>query len=233
VLRSSTRKSAGESNGLIERAKKLYMSFPLPEQRPSKTWTDYGPLTFSYNARRQFLDCTYDEFLLRRLLVQRLGDDPLELLVVANEMLSTILLCRTRGGSQSAVSTAWSIVVYGLPAAGVLALELLQLNQCVISHAKIKQTLCVFISYLEWVHVPGDGNYQLVEKARKTLQHIMDQVLNTPPPMFEQQQQGNEWSFPFLRNDAEDLGLYDFSWFDDFHLDQDSRGHLGTIEQVI
>jgi hypothetical protein len=119
------------------------------------------------------------------------------------------------------MSIAWSVVLYGIPAAGVLALELLQLNVKAVSHAKIKQNLCVFISYLKWVHVPGEGNYALAMRAWEILQHIVDKILSTETT--QQSQNGVVDSEPFDIDHIgimDEFGVLDFSWLDQGHFDQ-------------
>ena len=130
------------------------------------------------------------------------------------------------------------IVLYGLPAAGVLALELLQQKQSqlrseqppraqVFPSSKIIQELSVFISSLRYVHAPGDGNYTLTEQARKTLQRILDKVLsldsiNPAVPIPD----GAHLPSPIsnasaLPDDGGNGMLFDFSWMDNAQIDAD------------
>ena len=85
-------------------------------------------------------------------------------------------------------------MLYGLPAAGVLALELLQQTHVQTKHAsrntdssafprsEIIQSLSVLVSYLGWIHTEGDGNYHLSVQARRMLQRILDRVLSPQLP---------------------------------------------------
>ena len=158
------------------------------------------------------------------MLVRRLHDDPTELILLAHEILIAVLEVRNiRGVIQSGAGMRWIVVLYGLPAAGVLALELLQLNVRVVSHARIKQNLCVFVSYLKWFHAPGDGNYTLADRGRKTLQHILDKVLATerPPQVQPETMATTNSSGVDLLDSMDDLGVLDFSWLDAGHFDQE------------
>ena len=120
------------------------------------------------------------------------------------------------------------MVLYGLPAAGVLALELLQLKVQAVPHSTIKQNLCVFINYLKWAHVPGEGNYALALRSSETLQRIMDKVLATDAPM-----RGNGVIGPASELDItyplDDFGTFDFSWLDQGYFDQSLWDGLSSI----
>jgi hypothetical protein len=77
----------------------------------------------------------------------------------------------------------WITVFFGLPPAGVLAVELHQYKQRPLTSTtdfawgQVIQDLSVLVSNLKWVYLPGDGNYQLADQARQSLQHILDTVL--------------------------------------------------------
>ncbi|KAJ9604727.1 hypothetical protein H2200_010841 [Cladophialophora chaetospira] len=220
-----------KAEDIINRCKSLYDR--SPRKYSQDVWLAHSAET-SFRVAREYLANTYNEFMIRRLLVRRHQDDPTELVLLAHKILATVIEMRnSRGAASSSVCLAWVIVLNGLPAAAVLALELLQLNVRVASHARIKQDLCVFISMLKWVHVPGEGNYSLADKGRKTLQHIMDKVLATEAPQPEQQEQrrveavaGSQEPMSLM----DDLGVYDFSWLDASHFDQDFWDSLNSME---
>lgn len=167
------------------------------------------------------------------MLVRRLHDDPTELMLLAHEILEAVVEMRNiRSVLQSSACMPWNVVLYGLPSSGVLALELLQLNVGAVSHARIKQNLCVFISYLKWAHVPGDGNYTLAERGRRTLQHILDKVLATesPEPQVQPALGVADSSTLDPVGVMDDLGVFDFSWLDAGHFDQDFWDSLNSME---
>jgi len=85
------------------------------------------------------------------------------------------------------------VCFYGLPSAGILAIELLKQTQLPagsvpsdpdeppFSRSETIQNLSVFIALLESLIRPGDGNYHLSDRARKALKHTLDRVLASPP----------------------------------------------------
>ena len=224
-----------KAQSIICRSKELYASLPQWLQHSPKMWMSHNSKP-QWQTVSQYLDNVYNEFMLRRMLVRRLHDDPTELVLLAHEILEAVIEARNiRSVLQNGGGMPWIIVLYGLPAAGVLALELLQLNVKAISHAKIKQNLSVFISYLKWAHVPGDGNYILADRGRKTLQHILDKVLDTDPARLEQpvQPATDAPTKPSGLDSVgliDDLGVYDFSWLDADHFDQDFWDSLNSID---
>ena len=182
----------------------------------------------------------YNEFMVRRMMVARLGDDHTELLHIAHKILSTVLAASQIRGArgQNIGCVPWIVVLHGLPTAGVLALELLQQKQSqlrfdhpprpqVFPSSKIIQELSVFISLLRYVHAPGDGNYTLTEQARKTLQQILDRVLSMDSatlavPTPERAQLPSPVSSSSVLPDDRGNGmLFDFSWMDNAQIDAD------------
>lgn len=169
--------------------------------------------------------------MVRRFLVRQIHDDPSELVQLAFRILQSVVIqFYSRDELASGLCTAWSIVLYGLPAAGVLAMELLQLNVKVVSHAKIKQTLCTFISHLERIHIPGEGNYALAMRAWEILQHIMDRVLSTEPAKRILDTTAVDQAPDFDQVGLmDDFGVLDFSWLDQGHFDQTLWDGLNAI----
>lgn len=78
------------------------------------------------------------------------------------------------------------MAVHGLPAAGVLAIELLKQEQSrlytpdVLPRSETIQDLSVFISSLGAVR-PGEGNYSICNQGRKALKKVLDQILSPTP----------------------------------------------------
>ena len=114
------------------------------------------------------------------------------------------------------------MAIYGLPSAGVLALELLQQSQA-RGHAsknfprsEVIQNLSVFVACLGSIYTEGDGNYQLCLQARRMLQRILDTVLSPEHPAPALQTLLTPSSTEF----GED-GIYDFSWIDNAEFDAD------------
>ena len=139
----------------------------------------------------QHMDPIYNEFLLHRALVKRLRVDPAELIRASRSVLSPLLVfCgnRHRQGFY-ANDLPWLIALYGLPPAGVLALELLQqlsdrnhTPDPDFPRSEIIQKLSILISSIECIVYPANGNCGICSQAKKMLQAILDTVL-APTPM--------------------------------------------------
>lgn len=80
----------------------------------------------------------------------------------------------------------WQVAQYGLPAAGVLSLALLNFTVVqTISHSrsKIVQALSVLVAEVgtgAWIQV-GDPNFALFSRATRTIQSLLDSLLVARP----------------------------------------------------
>lgn len=138
------------------------------------------------------LDFLYNEFMLRRLLYLRHRDNYTELLELSQRMLNIVLeTCNIRAcQSPNADHIPWIVILYGLPPAGLLAVELLrrkdqtepnclrQLGSLKFSWTQVLQDLAVFNSVLKWMHLPWEGNYELANEAHQSLQRVLRKVLS-------------------------------------------------------
>ena len=76
--------------------------------------------------------------------------------------------------------------MHGLPAAGVLSIELLKQEQTrlytpdVLPRSETIQDLSVFNSALAAVG-PGEGNYHICNQGRRALKRVLDQILSPNP----------------------------------------------------
>ena len=83
------------------------------------------------------------------------------------------------------------IAFHGIPAAGILAVELLkqentqQYTPDVLPRSETIQQLRVMISALAAVepNIMGGGNYAICNKAKKVLSKVMDKILSPKPIM--------------------------------------------------
>lgn len=80
---------------------------------------------------------------------------------------------------------------FGIPAAGVLAIELLRQRDgssrptpSTLRRPEAIQNLSVFASYLQFVVFPHEGNYEICQRARRILGRILNQILSPNPPPF-------------------------------------------------
>lgn len=79
------------------------------------------------------------------------------------------------------------LALHGLPAAGVLAVEMLKQEQTkqytpdILNRSETVQDLSVFISALAAVG-PGEGNFSICDQGRRALKKVLDQILSPNPP---------------------------------------------------
>lgn len=102
---------------------------------------------------------------------------------------------------------------YGLPSAGVLAIELLKQEQSkqyepeLLPKSDTVQDLSVFISALASVG-PGEGNYNICNQGRRALKRLLDQILAPPQPATSDRADDLSIYFP-TGNDADFLQWLD------------------------
>lgn len=145
-----------------------------------------------------YLDFVCNEFMLRRLLYSRHRSNRSELLSVSQHMLTVIVEASNIRACQSSTADhlPWMVVLYGLPPAGLLAVELLrhidhnpldegaaaaeilgEPGSTPFSWHKVLQDLAVFDSILTRMHLHWEGNYKLANEAHQSLQRVLQQVL--------------------------------------------------------
>jgi hypothetical protein len=152
----------------------------------------------------------HTEFLLQRALINRKRTDTKELIPISRRMLGLVLLAQSKrdffrdfqGDLAYLVSSRLpellvpytsltnfsKLAVHGLPAAGVLAIELLKQEQSklymsdILPRSETIQDLSVFISSLAAVG-PGEGNYFICNQGRRALKRVMDQILSPHAPL--------------------------------------------------
>ena len=132
----------------------------------------------------------HTEFLLERAMVNRLRTDTKRLIPVARRMLKLVLLAQSKKDifRDFQGDLIYMLAFNGLPAAGVLAVELLtqgrtgQYTTDILPRSETIQDLSVFISALAAVG-PGEGNFSICSQGRKTLTRVLDQILSPNPPV--------------------------------------------------
>lgn len=175
---------------ILRRQKAAYDALPSNLRDRSDRWVLERSTAENFFLLNQNLDPIYNEFLLHRALVKRLHLNPTELIRAARSVLSPLLvLCgkRHRQGFY-ANDLPWLIALYGLPPAGVLALELLQqfsdrsqTPDLDFPRSDIIQKLSILISSIECIVHPTNGNYRICGQAKKMLQAILDIILAPTP----------------------------------------------------
>lgn len=187
---------------------RLHKSFPdfmriTPEQVLSESNTHLG-ISFALGKRKEatrqvnaiFVLCihtgiVHTDFLLQRAIVSRLRTDTKQLIPISRTMLKLVLLAQSKKDffRDFQADLDFILAFHGLPAAGVLAVELLtqertrQWTPDLLPRSETIQDLSVFISALAAVG-PGEGNFYICNQGRRALSRVLDQILspNPPPP---------------------------------------------------
>ncbi|KJX93304.1 transcription factor C6 like protein [Zymoseptoria brevis] len=184
----------------------------------------------------------HTEFLLQRALVCRLKTDSKQLIPVSRRMLQLTLLAHSKRElfRDFQADLIYLLALHGLPAAGVLAVELLKQEQtkqytpALLPRSETVQDLSVFISALAAVG-PGEGNFSICDQGRRALKKVLDQILSptmTAPPMpmpdgLAASVDEGGWGFP-IGNDADFL-----SWLDNVEWDKRDWGEPALVNGVV
>lgn len=113
--------------------------------------------------------------------------------------------------------------MHGLPAAGVLAVEMLKQEQQrqytpdILPRSETIQDLSVFISALAAV-ASGEGNFFICDQGRRALSRVLDQILAPTPPSVVLPYDDASLYFP-TGNDADFL-----QWLDNVEWDKNQWG---------
>ena len=175
-----------------------------------------------------YLEHLYNLFLIERFAVKRLKGDSGPLLRIASDVLKVVLEAINGRGSSTFVACdlAWQVSAYGLPASGILALELLQqtrrpMHQSSIPRSETIQNLSVLVSQLPVIIPAGEGNYVAFTQARKMLQAILDVVL--APPREPAMQHSPPLTESLSLDSPSIAGGYatDWSWFEQLDFNSD------------
>ncbi|KAH7243815.1 hypothetical protein B0J15DRAFT_565102, partial [Fusarium solani] len=132
------------------------------------------------------LNYLHVSFLLRRLGWDRLSEPNAPLIEVAIEMLKLVveLVMLREELSNSGTKLSWKIAHYGLPAAGIILLAMLNPHStppCLrTTRSSVLQDLTVLTLEIEkgTVAKAGDANYALLTKATQTIHRFLDFTLS-------------------------------------------------------
>jgi len=131
------------------------------------------------------LNLLQNRFLIDRVAITRGFPKGQRLLNTALEMmdLTNMFWIKSDQLMVYASSFDWIFTCYGIPAAGVLCVELLKQatgqNVLQFSRSDAIQKLTMFIGFLEWIR-PTDGNFLLAGRLKKVVRRILDRVLDPP-----------------------------------------------------
>jgi hypothetical protein len=171
-----------------------------PTYTPQTLWTTFNPLT-TLHLIAAYFEYLHLQFQVARLMRRLTGASAVPaLLEVSMCLLQTTLVFNTLRNQPYTIQRhiPTLILMYCLPSAGVLALEL---RRCTregrslpggVRRADVVRCLAVLISCLEWVVLPGDGNYRLYSELNKMLALVLDEVLNFEPGNAAEASQGRD-----------------------------------------
>jgi hypothetical protein len=146
------------SREIIARNQALLDSIP-PQLRYNHDQSIANAPLQAFKAAQEYLGIIHNEFMVQRTLCRHMRNGTAELLRISQRMLSVVL----------DVSNVRS------PLPGIGRYETF------FPKGRIIQDLSVFVSNLRWMYVQGDGNYQLADQARHSLQKILDTFLDDVP----------------------------------------------------
>lgn len=140
------------------------------------------------------LEFLMNEYLLGRIKTENGGpEDKQPLVDTAQEILDIVVLFEGLHNPAGGlfVGSTRLLIYFGVPSAGLLAIELLKQHRYPKRHgiklnrAKVIRNLSVFTHFLR--NVPVDhGNYIICSRVNKVISRILDQILEDPPNPEEQ-----------------------------------------------
>ncbi|KAJ5955508.1 hypothetical protein N7501_009787 [Penicillium viridicatum] len=195
-----------------------------------------GAYRFARDKARAFahIEFTYQEFLLHRILLKRVGINSPSLLESSLEIITTLLHIISMQTQPAHLNTSmsWDLCYMGLPAAGILTSNLLSEHTSQISNPSSTplpadfrsltiQKLNDFVSHLTALVPPHEGSYEVSQQGAKFLRQVLDRIISPvcpqPDPLIPNIELSENWL------DGCDLdGNLDFvAWFDNIHWSQD------------
>ncbi|KAJ5262484.1 hypothetical protein N7524_007789 [Penicillium chrysogenum] len=203
-------------------------------------WSPEDAAAGAYNSTRDegrafaHIEFTYQEFLLHRILLKRLGINSQGLIESSLEIVTTLLdiiAMHTRSAHLLA-NMSWDLCYIGLPAAGILTSNLLSGQSSQISNSSPAplpanfrlltiQKLILFVSHLTSLVRPHEGSYEIAQQGARFIRRVLDRILSPeypqPAPLTPDIDLSKDWY------DGCDLdGNFDFiAWFDNIHCTQD------------
>ncbi|KAI1634641.1 hypothetical protein F4809DRAFT_651732 [Biscogniauxia mediterranea] len=152
-------------------------------------------------------------FLLHRLLLKSWMEPDASIVDVSQEILTIVvdaMLCRDTLVN-SGTNLTWKIIIYGLPAAGILLLAMLRqvgIPGCPrVSQARVLQDLGIFVAEIErgTAVSPEEPDYALISKATQTIHRFLNAsqsgerftTIDTAAKDQEQSQETTGWTLPW------------------------------------
>ncbi|UKZ74349.1 hypothetical protein TrVFT333_002014 [Trichoderma virens FT-333] len=186
------RQASGETSIINELRLKIdqqWQDLP-PHYRLTTSLKDcpLGPFArdFLAGARLEYL---HTHFLLGFLSQRKVAEPDEALLRTSTEMLSIVvetIILRDRMAN-SGTCLIWKVAQYGLPAAGIISLALLNStapDSRQFSRSKMIQALSVLVAEITigaWIQ-PGEPNFALFSQATRTIQSLLDSLTAIKAP---------------------------------------------------
>ncbi|OQE12665.1 hypothetical protein PENVUL_c001G03220 [Penicillium vulpinum] len=195
-----------------------------------------GAYRFTRDEGRAFahIEFTYQEFLLHRILLKRVGISSQGLFESSLELVTTLLhtISMQTQPAHLMAKMSWDLCYMGLPAAGILTSKLLSEHTSQISNplstplaTNVRwltiQKLNIFVSHLTFLVSPHEGSYEIAQQGAKFIRRVLDRIISPaclqPDPLVPDIEVSENWL------DVCDLdGNLDFvAWFDNIHWPQD------------
>ncbi|CAK3812188.1 transcription factor C6 like [Lecanosticta acicola] len=192
-IQPSSQENTLNLRDLARRCRESQESLPSHLRYDPQCW--HSGLSVSICLMLTVLHLNYlqNYFQVQRLLAKSDIEASTVVLQVSAESLATVLQIGTHLNRAIFMVHDFPYVVlcYGLPAAAILMTTLQNVTKSSptgtesslppgLSRSTLLRHLSVFISHLDSICSPGDGNYELCIQASKVLSRILDEILDTP-----------------------------------------------------
>ncbi|KAJ5619234.1 hypothetical protein N7510_003218 [Penicillium lagena] len=140
---------------------------------PSAIWVVIGP-------RLEYL---YTKFLLYKLLISQNQGSRDKMIRTSQEILHLALSLLKKNDVIATPNLEGMMVVYAMPCASVLVLELFRQNRqprqsATLNRSTLIQDISVLISCCDSLAISGQSNYQICKQAQTVFSRCLDQILN-------------------------------------------------------
>ncbi|KAJ5796726.1 uncharacterized protein N7518_005266 [Penicillium psychrosexuale] len=180
------------------------------------------------------IEFTYQEFLLHRILLKRLGINSRGLIESSLEIVTTLLdiIAMQTQSAHLVANMSWDLCYIGLPAAGILTSKLLSEHSPQISNlsptplpANIRslaiQKLNLFVSHLIFLVQPHEGSYEISQQGARFIRRVLDRIISLEYPQLPPVTPDIDLSESWLDGCDLDGNLDFMAWLDNIHWAQD------------
>ncbi|KAJ5584600.1 uncharacterized protein N7459_004400 [Penicillium hispanicum] len=185
-LRNITPEVTDLLNDISHRCHMAWDLLPVHLRYTPQCWDHDLPVAVCLMSMTVYLAYLYNDFLIQRLLAGKSNPrGNTALLSVSAEILSTVLILGTQREQMVDLRPdfTWIVLLYGFPSASLLVKALQHQKRTGEpflyegSRSALIRNLCVFVSHLETIVRPDNGNYALFQRASQVFSKIIDEVL--------------------------------------------------------